>query len=261
MEWYYVREGERIGPVSEDDFQRLVSDGTITPDTLVWHENLDEWVPYRSVSGKSQLKLKRPSEGAARDAACVECGRLFPVSEMVEYEGQWVCGDCKTAFFQRLREGAVSPRYMVYGGFWIRAGAKIIDGLIKWVVSVVIQVLAAGVFAGFPAATGRSGQGTGAAEMAMVAVNIVAALLQFAMAMAYDTFFVGKFAATPGKMACGLKVVTADGGRVTYLRALGRHFAEYLSMLTCYIGYIIAAFDDEKRTLHDHVCSTRVIKK
>jgi hypothetical protein len=34
-----------------------------------------------------------------------------------------------------------------------------------------------------------------------------------------------------------------------------------LSGLTCYIGYIIAGFDEQKRTLHDHVCSTRVVYK
>jgi uncharacterized RDD family membrane protein YckC len=27
-----------------------------------------------------------------------------------------------------------------------------------------------------------------------------------------------------------------------------------------YIGYIMAGFDDEKRTLHDRICDTRVIK-
>jgi hypothetical protein len=30
---------------------------------------------------------------------------------------------------------------------------------------------------------------------------------------------VGKFAATDGKMACGLKIVMPDGGRVSYARA------------------------------------------
>ena len=71
----------------------------------------------------------------------------------------------------------------------------------------------------------------------------------------------GRFGATPGKMACGLKVVMADGGKVTYLRALGRAFSEILSGIILYIGYIMAGFDDEKRALHDRICDTRVIKK
>ena len=45
-------------------------------------------------------------------------------------------------------------------------------------------------------------------------------LLQFALPMAYDTWFVGKYGATPGKMARGLKVVVEDGSRVSCLRVL-----------------------------------------
>jgi uncharacterized RDD family membrane protein YckC len=90
---------------------------------------------------------------------------------------------------------------------------------------------------------------------------LVQAFIQTSVAVAYTTFFVGKYGATPGKMACGLQVVRPDGGRVTYLRAFGRYFAEWLSQITLLIGYIIAAFDDEKRSLHDLICDTRVIRK
>jgi len=72
---------------------------------------------------------------------------------------------------------------------------------------------------------------------------------------------IGKFGATLGKMACKIQVVTAEGGRVSYLRSLGRYFAKFLSGLICLIGYIIAAFDEEKRALHDRICVTRVVLK
>jgi uncharacterized RDD family membrane protein YckC len=52
-----------------------------------------------------------------------------------------------------------------------------------------------------------------------------------------------------------------DGGKVSYGRAVGRHFAKYLSSFTLGIGYIMAGIDDEKRALHDRICNTRVIKK
>jgi len=62
-------------------------------------------------------------------------------------------------------------------------------------------------------------------------------------------------------MLCKVKVIMADGSKPTYLRAFGRFWAELLSGMICYVGYIIAAFDGEKRSLHDHICSTRVIYK
>jgi uncharacterized RDD family membrane protein YckC len=62
-------------------------------------------------------------------------------------------------------------------------------------------------------------------------------------------------------MACKIRVVTADGGKVSYMRALGRHFAKILSYMICLAGYIMAFFDDEKRALHDRICNTRVVLK
>jgi uncharacterized RDD family membrane protein YckC len=55
--------------------------------------------------------------------------------------------------------------------------------------------------------------------------------------------------------------VVADGGRVSYSRALGRHFAKWLSSIILGIGFIMAVFDDERRTLHDRICETRVVRK
>jgi len=75
------------------------------------------------------------------------------------------------------------------------------------------------------------------------------------------TYFLGKFSATPGKMALGLKVLRADGEMITYPRALGRFFAEFLSSVILAIGYIMAAFDEEKRALHDRICDTRVVRR
>jgi uncharacterized RDD family membrane protein YckC len=40
---------------------------------------------------------------------------------------------------------------------------------------------------------------------------------------------------------------------------VGRFFAKILSAMMLWIGFIIAAFDREKRALHDHICGTRVV--
>jgi uncharacterized RDD family membrane protein YckC len=61
-------------------------------------------------------------------------------------------------------------------------------------------------------------------------------------------------------MACNIKVVMADGGKVSFARAIGRHFAKFISGMILGIGYIMAGFDDQKRALHDRICDTRVIK-
>jgi len=79
--------------------------------------------------------------------------------------------------------------------------------------------------------------------------------------LSYSVFFVGRYGATPGKMALKLQIVRSDFSKVSYLRALGRYFAQSLSGLLLYLGYIMAGFDSEKRALHDYICDTRVIKR
>jgi hypothetical protein len=51
MDWYYAQHDQRMGPVNEADLERLVKEGTITPDSLVWHEGMAQWTRYGEVSG------------------------------------------------------------------------------------------------------------------------------------------------------------------------------------------------------------------
>jgi uncharacterized RDD family membrane protein YckC len=265
MNWYYAEAGQQVGPLSDVDFDGLVQAGKVRPDTLVWHEGLANWQP---------LRLVRPSGGPAGPGAigpspsgpapaptgaevvCVECNGIFAQDQAVQYGGVWVCGNCKPLFLQKLREGAapVPAGSLVYAGFWIRFAAKFLDGLILGVVLVLPLVLVL-VMTGAFRTLGRRG------DAGFAVFQVVFQLAAILVAVAYNTFFQGKFGATPGKMAVGVRVVTAEGAPITYGRAFGRAWAEQLSGMICYIGYIIAAFDREKRTLHDHICSTRVVRK
>jgi uncharacterized RDD family membrane protein YckC len=240
MDWYYVDSGQRVGPVNETEVDRLVREGKITAGTLVWHAGMAEWQRYESV--KAQETEPSPTAMATGTAPCSECGRSFSQNDMIRYENSWICAECKPIFFQRVKEGAILPGVMVYGGFWIRFAAKFVDGIVLGVANQLLALVLAPVL-------GESyyyGLGT---------------LISVALGAAYTTFLLGKYGATLGKMAFGLKVVTADGGKVSYGRACGRHFAEIISSLILCIGYIMAAFDEQKRTLHDRICNTRVIKK
>lgn len=126
--------------------------------------------------------------------------------------------------------------------------ARFIDGILLQAVQLVF-----GLVVGFTAGAVKS-------DGATTALGVSLFVFGMAVAIGYETIMVGKYGATLGKMAVGLKIVRADGGRVSMGLAAGRHFAQLLSAMILGIGYIMAAFDKEKRTLHDHICSTRVIK-
>jgi uncharacterized RDD family membrane protein YckC len=189
------------------------------------------------------------SLGGSAQARCAECGRTFATSDMIRHGSAHICASCKPIFMQKLVEGAEIRSGLRFAGFWRRFAAVLLDGLIVGIVNGVLQVFA--VFA-----TLRS-----AADAAAPAFGPLLAsyFLSLAIACAYETVLIGKYGVTVGKMVCRIEVVTADGGSVTYARAFGRYWAKMLSSFTLFIGYIIAVFDEQKRSLHDRICNTRVI--
>lgn len=250
MDWFYAEGGLKVGPVTEEEFEGRFARGIIRPDTLVWREGMDDWQPFREAKPNALRNGAREPVTAATGAGlhCSQCGKAFARDQMIRFGDLWVCAGCKPAFFQRMKEGGEVAGAFRYGGFWIRALAKLIDGLILLVVTLGLVVVGA-------IATTRADD-----PNQIMAVSALWQVAQIGVNVAYVTWFLGRFGATPGKMACGLKVVLPDGERVSYLRALGRYFAELLSGILLWIGYIMAAFDDEKRSLHDRICDTRVIR-
>ena len=47
MNWYYIDGPLRVGPLNETEWAELVKSGKIQPETLVWHEGVEKWTPYR----------------------------------------------------------------------------------------------------------------------------------------------------------------------------------------------------------------------
>ncbi|HWE93777.1 MAG TPA: DUF4339 domain-containing protein [Tepidisphaeraceae bacterium] len=48
-QWYYVRDGERRGPVTAEQLKGMAATGSLTPDDLVWTDYMSEWLPARRV--------------------------------------------------------------------------------------------------------------------------------------------------------------------------------------------------------------------
>lgn len=205
--------------------------------------------------GSQDLAVAEAGE-AVELTICSQCGGTFPEDQVIAIEDRMICAACKPMFVQKLKEGVALPLSTAYGGFWIRAVAYFIDAVIFGIVSQVIMI----PFSMFvvPSMVSADNQ---AALGGMLALFGLSMFIGLAVPVFYYTFFHGKWGATVGKMACGLRVVTAEGEPISYGRAFGRFWAFMLSGLILYIGYIMAGFDDEKRSLHDRICSTRVIKK
>ncbi len=116
MEWYYAAGDKQMGPVAEDEFKKLTADGTIRPDTLVWHAGLDGWKPLRDVKTPASPGVATPpGPGIARvstsnnTVVCRECGKLFKADEVVMVNDAPVCHECAPAFQERSGTGNGQP--------------------------------------------------------------------------------------------------------------------------------------------------------
>jgi uncharacterized RDD family membrane protein YckC len=252
MNLYYAEGDQQVGPVDKTELQALIRAKKLNAKTLVWQAGMESWqelgVFIRSRAGKGGQAAS--SAIAVKQTLCSECGLRFAEDEMIRFQESWVCAGCKPLFVQKIKEGVSVAGALNYAGFWIRLGAITIDAFILWIANLLLFV-PLGILM-------PSSEKNPYLFLSFMPFLIIA---QYAIPAVYDTWFVGKYGATPGKMACNLKVVVEDGTRVTYLRALGRHFAKWLSSMILAIGFIMAAFDDQRRTLHDRICETRVVRK
>ncbi len=193
---------------------------------------------------------------------CSECGRPAAPEELARFGDRLVCPNCKNAYAQKLREGVAPAGAAQYGGFWMRFVAYFIDSMIVGIpMGIVAMVLVGGsMFSLTRLGPNPQPEVAFAAMAPMFGAIAILSMGSMVIYCAYETFFLVKYGATPGKMAMGLKVIRPDGSGLQVGRAIGRHFSKVVSGMILYIGYIMIGFDAEKRGLHDMICDTRVIK-
>jgi uncharacterized RDD family membrane protein YckC len=131
--------------------------------------------------------------------------------------------------------GTFNPDQRGLAGFWIRFGARFIDGLVLALVGLVLRLLF-----GQSAASGLA--------------NLVA--------VAYFTYFHAQPAGQSlGDRVAGIRVVDADsGGSIDYIRAFIRWIVSLVSGFVLLIGYFWMLFNDRKQTWHDMAARTLVVR-
>ncbi len=67
--------------------------------------------------------------------------------------------------------------------------------------------------------------------------------------------------ATFGKMILGLTVTDLNGKRISWRRANKRYWVKLFSVMTLYIGFMLAGWTKKKRALHDIIAGTLIVKK
>ncbi len=144
----------------------------------------------------------------------------------------------------------------VFAGFWLRVAAVVIDAVILTAGYMVIMVVVS---------LGAVGLMLGAGDPPDAAVPAFGNLLLIwiawlAIPWLYNALFESSSRqATPGKLAVRIKVTDLEGRRLSFGRATGRYFAEWITGMTFGVGYVMVAFTKKRQALHDMIASTLVV--
>lgn len=125
-------------------------------------------------------------------------------------------------------------------GFWLRAGAFVIDGTLLSATLALSGILY---------------------ETTRLPPSPLFGLAWLGIAAVYLVWLpVAWKGQTVGKRAAGIAVITMDGSPLTYRLFLRRWVAYLASALPLGAGFLAAVFTHEKRALHDLISGTRVVR-
>ena len=267
--WYATLDGSELGPLTVADLKRLVSEGRIAPQTPVRRQGMEAAVPAARIKGL--LSVTSAATEVLPPPAPVQTPDLQRAdqAEKSARPGPRVAGDrSRTATVATARTArATSPAApdddnpfarpqaelapvtseLIHGtpaGFFIRSAAYLID-----VVIIVVAMVAALV--AIPGAE---------TQLDSDLTGSVVWLLVFSL---YYVIGDGAFAATPGKLCCGLRVVDRDGRRIGFAGSFKRAASRFILGIIPLIALIdvLMVVRESKLAWHDAMSGTYVVRK
>ncbi|HYW07611.1 MAG TPA: RDD family protein [Longimicrobium sp.] len=180
--WYYVANGERVGPVSLDEIRALVVEGALADDALVWTPGMGDWATVNQIPVlAASWKLQAADREAPEPEATPEIAASPPPAADAPHPWhRWLA---------RLVDGAVL-------GFMV--------GLLAMPLLMLVMGSAEPPLTGSP--------------MRVWAMSLVLTGLQVPL----EAFFLSRRGTTPGKALLGIHVRTAEGGIPSFRVAMER---------------------------------------
>jgi uncharacterized RDD family membrane protein YckC/Tfp pilus assembly major pilin PilA len=158
-----------------------------------------------------------------------------------------LCVQCGRSLIAAVPVAAAAPAEAppVFASFWIRVGAAVIDTII--VAGSLMLLSFVGLF-----------------SLLAPPLALFTSPLYFVASFIGPWLYTALFEssamqATPGKKAIGIKVTDLQGNRISFGRATGRHFAEWITGMTFFVGYVMVTFTQKRQSLHDMIAETVVV--
>ena len=149
----------------------------------------------------------------------------------------------------------------IYGGFWRRFFAFLIDKIVIYALSFnicVVAIFAVGLGSDMREIMSSTPQEISGRIGAFMSLCVFLSLL---VDMVYFTLFHGISGQTPGKMLLRLQVIGISGTPITIGTAFLRWVGYLISGLFFFLGFLWIAFDRKKQGWHDKIAMTCVVYK
>jgi len=144
--------------------------------------------------------------------------------------------------------GAVALPAVRFAGFWRRLSACLVDSILLYFPASTLRVIL-----GLPLLRMRDDWSDPRVLEAQC----------FAIAMAWlycSLFESSRTRGTLGQQLLGMQVTDVEGRRISFARATGRHWAQWLSVFICGVGYLLNLWTSRRQTLHDLVAGCVVVR-
>lgn len=223
-------DGREYGPATLDELRTWCDEGRVGPKTLVWKSDDTSWQP---ASQRDELKWDLKSDLEARDETEAD-----PLAEFA------------------AQHAVTRP-----AGFWVRLGAHIIDWMVLTSLLTLLTLPWGEQLARLQEEALQQVKSSNPDSQILLQFMLISLSINLPLTLVYQTFFNGRTGATPGKRLMGLRVERADGTPLGYSRAAIRCLAEMVTSLTVGIGYLMIAFNPDKKALHDLIAKTRVVHR
>ena len=230
-EWHYLSNEQQWGPLPEVDLIEFLRERRLPPETMVWSEGMDNWVPANQIDSLF-MQIQRSAPQTRRSApAPVSRSTIQPHSRTASFG----ISAAKTDLSPKERRSILQRREWTY----------LLD-------IVLIQVLCFGV--GLILGVAMSGNASNQS------IQETATLLGFGVIVVCVLFkdsFSGK---SLGKSMTGLRVIDSSTGRpIGPLKSVARNWI-FLIPLFPLVELIVAGSREDKRRLGDLMANTVVVK-
>lgn len=173
---------------------------------------------------------------------CAQCGQWVA-------DGDAACGRCGTAVHGTAIGPLPVPASRVvpaaepvrFAGFWRRFATLVVDAIVLFFPTAIVRVL----LGGDP--FGTDGLFDGPSALRWTAAN---AGLWWIYCAAFES---SPAQGSLGQQLLGVRVCDDRLRRISFVRASARYFAQWLSVLTCGLGYLVNLFTKKRQALHDLV--------